>query len=42
MDKEQQVADLQLKLSRAEEQVGAFMQTLFCSGSDSSLYIHLW
>lgn len=28
MDKEQQVADLQLKLSRAEEQVGVFMQIL--------------
>lgn len=25
MDKEQQVADLQLKLSRAEEQVGVFI-----------------
>lgn len=29
MDKEQQVADLQLKLSRAEEQVGAFIETLY-------------
>lgn len=29
MDKEQQVADLQLKLSRAEEQVGAFSAN-FC------------
>lgn len=38
MDKEQQVADLQLKLSRAEEQVGAFMEALVCFGSDSSLY----
>lgn len=41
MDKEQQVADLQLKLSRAEEQVGAFMETLVCSASGSSLYIQL-
>lgn len=37
MDKEQQVAELQLKLSRAEEQVGAFLQTLVSSGSDGSL-----
>lgn len=38
MDKEQQVAELQLKLSRAEEEVGAFLQTLVSSGSDGSLW----
>lgn len=39
MDKEQQVADLQLKLSRAEEQVGHFLQALIYTVSDNSLYI---
>lgn len=40
MDREQQVADLQLKLSRAEEQVEEnFLQTFIYTVSDNSLYI---
>lgn len=40
MDREQQVADLQLKLSRAEEQVEEnFLQTSIYAVSDNSLYI---